>query len=260
VSSIAIAQAMSIASNHTNIMSMSSSNSIVYRQSIGNLSNGVWLSLSLAIVPTNMSIAKTMAIGDTCDHSNIVSTARSNGMGNRETMSNLSNGVWLGLTLAIVSIMPVSNSSYNPNIVRVSSSIGIVDGKSMSNLANGVGVTVSFTLAIESTVANSSIASNMTIAIVNTSDYTTIASTIGNLANGVGVTVTLDRGNNKEDLKERILIIQSNKFISFNVLKTFLTYQCTSSHDEQSQKTGNHLQLSSLFIAHPAGLARVLGI
>jgi hypothetical protein len=108
VSSIAIAQALSIASNHTNIMSMSSSNSIVYRQAIGNLSNGVWL----------------------------------------------------GLTLAIVSIMPVSTSSYNPQIVRVSSSISIVDGKPMSNLANGV-----------------------------------------------GVTVTLDRGNSKEDLKERILII-----------------------------------------------------
>merc|ERR1719186_1950746 len=96
-------------------------------KSMSNLSNGVGISISLplTIVSAKMSIStisKTMAIGDTGDDSNIVSTARSNSMGNGKTMSNLSNGVGLCLTLAIVSIMSISNSSYNPNIVWVSSS------------------------------------------------------------------------------------------------------------------------------------------
>merc|ERR1739838_665534 len=117
------------------------------------------------------SVSKTMAIRDTGDNTTV------------KSMSNLSNGVGLCLTLAMVSIMSVSNSSYNPNIVWVSSSECVVDRKSMSNLADGVGITVSFTLAIESTVANGTIASNMAIPIVNTSDNT-IAIAMGHLANG----------------------------------------------------------------------------
>merc|ERR1719186_183499 len=73
-------------------------------KSMSNLSNGVGISISLplAIVATKMSISsisKTMAIGDTGDHSNIVSTARSNSMGNRKSMSNLANGVGVTVTV-----------------------------------------------------------------------------------------------------------------------------------------------------------------
>merc|ERR1712098_720698 len=102
----------------------------MYREAISHLTNVVCISLrlSLSLAIDTVAIAKTMAIGDTCDDTNIVSTARSNGVSNGKTMSDLSNSVGLSFPLAIVTKMSitVSNTSYNTNIVRVTSSIGIV--------------------------------------------------------------------------------------------------------------------------------------
>merc|ERR1719312_2069962 len=96
---------------------------------MGNLTNGVCISLTLSFSLTivAIAIAKPMAIGHSSDNSNIVGTARSYGMGNRKTMSNLTYGVGLGLSLAIVSNMWISYTSHHPNIVGVTSSIGIVN-------------------------------------------------------------------------------------------------------------------------------------
>merc|ERR1719508_383560 len=91
----------------------------------------------------------------------------------------------------------------------------------MSNLSNGVGISISFSLTIVS-IKMSISSISMAMAIGDTSDNTTVKS-MSNLANGVGVTVTVHSGNSQED-------------------------KCTSSHVEQSWKTGNDLKKVSLFI------------
>merc|ERR1719308_569205 len=110
---VSISQSMStisVASNNTYIVSMSSSNGIVYREAIGNLANGVCISLTLSfsLAIAAIAIAEPMAIGHSSNNSNIVGTARSYGVGNRKTMSHLAYGVGLSLSLAIVSNMWIS--------------------------------------------------------------------------------------------------------------------------------------------------------
>merc|ERR1719452_466269 len=125
------------------------------------------------------------SIGGSSDNSNIVGMTSSNGVGDRESICHLSNGVSLRIgfsfTLAISvvvktritignrgsSISHLSNtsisntssissigrgsiggSSDNSNIVGAARSEGISNGESIIYLSNGVGVSISFTLAI----------------------------------------------------------------------------------------------------------------
>merc|ERR1719309_1863839 len=136
--------------------------------------------------------------------------ASSVGIGHREAVGNLANGVGIrvSLTLAIESMMVtsissitsvsgVTHSSDHSNIMRMTSSVGIGHRKAEGNLANGVRIRVSLTLAIVTSVAtieasiaciatvtNGSISRDKAMAIVNSSNDT-MAITMGHLSYGV---------------------------------------------------------------------------
>merc|ERR1719213_557714 len=140
---------------------------------------GFSFSFSLAIA----IVAKTMR--DIGGVSNIVGVACGIGIIDRESSSNLTNGVWLRLSfsfsLAIVAIgMSITHSSDHTWVVKTTIKSSIVKWQTSSNLANGPGL--SLTLAIMKTI-DSSVA-NGTISI-------------GYLPNGVWVTT--DAGNSSKD-------------------------------------------------------------
>merc|ERR1711962_1430056 len=135
--------------------------------------------------------------------------ASSVGIGHREAVGNLANGVGIrvSLTLAIESMMVTSESSItsisgvtdssdDSNIMRMASSVGIGHRESVSNLANSVGIRVSFTLAIVTSVAsiatvtNGSISRDKAMAVINSSDNTKGMSS-SNLTNCVGIRITV---------------------------------------------------------------------
>merc|ERR1719342_1938188 len=116
---------------------------------MGNLTNGVCISLTLSLSLTIVAIAS--------NNTYIVSMSSSNGIVYREAMGNLTNGVCISLTLslslAIVAIaiakpMAIGHPSDNSNIVGTARSYGVGNRKTMSHLAYGVGLGLS--LAIES--------------------------------------------------------------------------------------------------------------
>merc|ERR1719186_1189832 len=157
------------------------------------------------------SISKTMSIRDASNNTTV------------KTMSNLSNGVGISISL------PLAIVSTNMSISSISQTMAIGDTgdnttvKSMSNLSNGVGISISLPLTIVfSKMSVSSISKTMSMG--DTGDHSNIVSTarsnsmsngksMSNLADGVGVTVTVHSDNSQED-------------------------KCTSSHVEQSWKTG----------------------
>merc|ERR1712002_27386 len=188
--------------DNSDIMRMASSVSIGLRESVGNLAEGVGIRVGLTLAIEAMMVATidtsiasiatvsdssitsymTMSIVNSGDNSDIVRMASSVGIGLRESVSNLANGVGIrvSLTLAIVtsvatidtsitsitSIATVSDSSItgyttisiinsgdNSDIMRMASSVGIGLRESIGNLAEGVGIRVSFTLAIVTSVA-----------------------------------------------------------------------------------------------------------
>merc|ERR1719495_763952 len=118
--------------------------------------------------------------------------ASSVGIGHREAVGNLANGVGIrvSLTLAIeskmmvtsvssiTSVSGVTDSSDDSNVVRMASSVSIGYRKAVGNLANGVGIRVSLTLAIVTSVAtiatvtNGSISRDKAMAVINSSDNT----------------------------------------------------------------------------------------
>merc|ERR1711962_1152780 len=132
--------------------------------------------------------------------------ASSVGIGHREAVGNLANGVGIrvSLTLAIESKMMVTSVSSITSVSGVTDSSDDSIGMSSGNLTNCVGIriTVSFTLAVEAvmdtsiasiativaTVTNSSISRHKAMAIVNTSNDT-MAITMGHLSYGVRLTV-----------------------------------------------------------------------
>merc|ERR1712033_85609 len=80
-----------------------------------------------------------------------------------KTGMNLSDGVGLGLTLAVNS---------EASIVGVSCGVGVVDGEASMNLADGVGLGLGLTLAIDSVDAmtsNLGVATNSGVHSGNTS-------------------------------------------------------------------------------------------
>merc|ERR1712112_405730 len=172
-SSISRYMTMSIinSSDDSYIVRMASSVGIVHRESMGNLAKGVGIriSLTLAIVTsvatmdttiasiatvTNISISRymAMAIINSSDDSDIVRMASSVGIGLRETVGNLANGVGIriSLTLAIEAMM-----------------VGTIDT----------------TIASIATVTNSSISRYMTMSIINSSDDSYIV----RMASSVGI-------------------------------------------------------------------------
>merc|ERR1712002_1058265 len=136
---------------------MASSVGIGLRESVGNLANGVGIRVSLTL-----AIVTSVATIDTCITS-ITSIA---------TVSDSS--ITSYTTISIV------NSSDNSDIMRMASSVGIGLRESVGNLTNGVGIRVSLTLAIVTSVAtiDTSITSITSIATVSDSSitsYTTIS-------------------------------------------------------------------------------------
>merc|ERR1719348_2762750 len=171
----------------------------------------------------------TMSIVNSGDNSDIVRMASSVGIGLRESVSNLANGVGIrvSLTLAIVtsvatidtsitsitSIATVSDGSISRHkAMAVINSGDNTIGMSMSNLTNCVGIriTVGFTFSVEAvmdtsitsiativaTVTDSSISRDKAMAIVNSSNDT-MAITMGHLSYGVRLTVC--QGNTCQD-------------------------------------------------------------
>merc|ERR1712180_446643 len=139
------------------------------------------------------------------------------GIGHREAVGNLANGVGIrvSLTLAIeskmmvtsvssiTSVSRVTDSSDDSNIVRMASSVSIGHRKAVGNLANGVGIRVSLTLSIVTSVAtietsiasiatvtNGSISRDKAMAVINSSDNT-IGMSSSNLTNCVGIRITV---------------------------------------------------------------------
>merc|ERR1719495_2538006 len=144
-----------------------------------------------------VSVVDRGGVGGSSHNSNIVWVSSSIGIVDRESSSDLSNGVSISirvsLTLAIVvssisvdswgsismntrvsigsmgiggsSIGSVSvvdrggvgGSGHNTNIVGVSSSIGIVDGESSSDLSNGVSISIRASLALAIVVSSISV-------------------------------------------------------------------------------------------------------
>merc|ERR1719370_1052302 len=133
---------------------------------------------------SDSSIASYMAMSivNSGDDSDIVRMASSVGIGLRESIGHLANGVGIrvGFTLAIVTSMAtidtsissitsiatvsdssitsymtisIINSSNNSDIMRMASSVSIGLRESVGNLANSVGIRVSLTLAIVPSVA-----------------------------------------------------------------------------------------------------------
>merc|ERR1739838_682363 len=121
-----------------------------------------------------------------------------------KTMSNLSNGVGISISLPLaiestkMSISSISSISKTMSIGDTGDNATV---KSMSNLSNGVGISISLPLTIVSTkMAISSI--SKTMAIGDTGDDSNIVSTarsnsmgngksMSNLSNGVGLCLTL---------------------------------------------------------------------
>merc|ERR1719481_359914 len=216
-------------------MRMASSVGIGHRESVGNLANsvGIRVSLTLAIesmmVTSVSSITSVSGVTDSSDDSNIVRMASSVGVGHRESVGNLANGVGIrvSLTLAIVtsvttidtsipsitSIATVTNGSISRHkAMAVINSGDNTISMSMSNLTNCVGIriTVGFTFSVEAvmdtsiasiativaTVTDSSISRDKAMAIVNSSNDT-MAITMGHLSYGVRLTVC--QGNTCQD-------------------------------------------------------------
>merc|ERR1719315_482782 len=144
----------------------------------------------------------TMSIINSCDNSDIMRMASSVGIGLRESVGNLANGVGIrvSLTLAIVTsiatidtsissitsiatvsdssiasymTMSIINSSDNSDIMRMASSVGIGLRESVGNLAEGVCIRVGLTLAIEAMMVTSI---NTTIASIGTVSDSSITS------------------------------------------------------------------------------------
>merc|ERR1712126_516540 len=185
--------------DNSNIMRMACSVGIGLRESVGNLAKGVGIrvGLTLAIVtsvaPINTSISSitsiatvsdssitsymTMSIVNSGDNSDIVRMASCVGIGLRESVGNLANGVGIrvSLTLAIVTsvatintsitsitsiatvsgssiasymTMSIINSGDNSDIMRMASSVGISLRESIGNLAEGVSLGICFGLTV----------------------------------------------------------------------------------------------------------------
>merc|ERR1711934_804226 len=176
---------------HSNIVGVASGVGVVDREAVSDLTQsvGIGLSLSLAIVDSVVSrrdggigvdsggigvVSAIDAIAEAGHNSDIVGVASSIGVVDRESSSNLAQGVGISLSfpLAVVSSMVRSRNG-------------------------GIGVD-SRGMGVDSSVANGANSRDEAVAIVNPSDDTAIGGTMGDLAQSVCVTAGAgDEGKNK---------------------------------------------------------------
>ena len=169
--------------HNSNIVGVASSVGVVDGEAGSHLAQGVGisLSLSLAVVDSVVSSRDSVGVVSAIDamaeaghNSDIVGVASSIGVVDRESSSNLAQGVGISLSfpLAVVSSMVRSRNG----------GIGVDSG--------GMGV--------DSSVANGANSRDEAVAIVNPSDDTAIGGTMGDLAQSVGVTASA--GNEGKNL------------------------------------------------------------
>jgi len=153
VTSVAVGDVAGVA----NIVGVSGSIGIMDGESMGNLADGVGLSLTLAIEMASIAtIVATVSDGTIARHT-AIAIVYSGDNSISISMSHLSDGVGvrISLTLAVemasIATIAVGDVVGEANIVGVSGGIGVMDGESMGNLADGVGLSLSLslTLAIE---------------------------------------------------------------------------------------------------------------
>ena len=101
----------------------------------GYLSDSVRLSLSLPVVHSVPTIAHSS------DDTNIVRVASGISIGQRKSVSDLSDGVGVCLTLSIA-IARVAYSSDNADIVGVPGGIGVGNGEAIGHLTKGVSLRI----------------------------------------------------------------------------------------------------------------------
>merc|ERR1719187_81790 len=106
-------------SNDSNIVGMASSIGISLREPIGNLSEGVGISISISL---GLTVSFTLAIVTTIDTTIAM-------------ISTVTNS-----TIARNYTMTIVNSSNDSNIVGMASSIGISLREPIGNLSEGVGI------------------------------------------------------------------------------------------------------------------------
>merc|ERR1719336_2441058 len=187
---------------------MTCSIGVVNGETSVDLSQSVGLGLSITL-----SVIVTMA--DTGDDSDVMGMTCSIGVVNGETSVDLSKGVGIsiGVSLAIVTQTRVSMDSMadmsdHTWVVKTTVQCSVDKGNSSGNLSNGPRFSLTFskmmnTNAMESRVDDSSVSNGSnsrhdTIAVVNTSDETTISVSRGHLTNGVWVTAdSCSKGKNQ---------------------------------------------------------------
>merc|ERR1712121_507153 len=131
---------------------MTSSVSIGHRESVGNLANGVGIRVSLTLAIESMmvssvsSITSVSGVTDSSDDSDIVRMASSVGVGHRESVGNLANGVGIrvSLTLAIVT----SVATIDTSITSIASIATVTDGAISRHKAMAVVNSSNDTMAI----------------------------------------------------------------------------------------------------------------
>merc|ERR1712029_938107 len=103
MAAISVTQSVSTIANVTSITKAITTISVVTKIS--------WLGFSFTLSVEMMSQAKAISVsmGNSSNHSNIMSTSRGNGMSNRDTGSNLTYGVRFSFTFSIV-MMAIAQS------------------------------------------------------------------------------------------------------------------------------------------------------
>merc|ERR1719370_797210 len=134
-------------------MKMASSVGIGLRESVGNLAEGVGIRVGLTLTieammvtsinttiasiatVTNSSIASymTMSIVNSGDNSNIVRMASSVGIGLRESVGNLANGVGIRVSLALAIVTSIA--TINTSISSITSIATVSDSSIASYMA-----------------------------------------------------------------------------------------------------------------------------
>merc|ERR1711931_245749 len=137
-------------------------------------------------------------VGGSSDNSNIVGVSSSIGIVDRETSSDLSNGVGISIRVSLTLAIVVSGVSVdscggkNAGVHGGSSNYSRVSSRGSNNMVSvsEVSNTSISNMSSIGTVSNSSNTTDNTIRVINTSYYTSIGQARCNLSNGVGVTVS----------------------------------------------------------------------
>merc|ERR1711890_67394 len=179
------------------IVGMSGGVGVVDGETVGDLADGVGLSLTLAVVVASVSTeVSTVADGAISSNMTVSVVGSSDDSTVSEAVGDLADGVGLGLSLTlavVVTAVAMGDVAGVADVVGMSGDVGVVNWETVGDLADGVGLGLGLTLAVVSaevsTVANSTVTSNMTVSVVGSSDDSTSGEAVGDLADGVGLTV-----------------------------------------------------------------------